>query len=90
MRIIPTGPASASDTDSIGGSNNNKKEITPNEDLLKKFNEVILARKEILEIFAVARANSEEGAMLKAVQHDSIEMRLLKNHFKYHQHVTNY
>ncbi|CAL8089881.1 unnamed protein product [Orchesella dallaii] len=66
------------------------KDAPSQEELMKKFQELLLARKEILEIFAIERGNSEESAMLKAVQHDSIEMRVLKNHFKCHQNISYY
>jgi len=67
-----------------------EKDAPSHEDLTKKFQELLLARKEILEIFAIERGYSEESGMLRTVQHDSIEMRVLKNHFKCHQNISCY
>ncbi|ODN00429.1 Protein msta, isoform B [Orchesella cincta] len=66
------------------------KDSPSHEELTKKFQELLLARKEILEIFAIERGNSAESGMLRAVQHDSIEMRVLKNHFKCHQNISSW
>lgn len=90
MRIVINPPTKVDSMSSKTRSvnKNSNKEVLSQEELMKKFYEVILARKEILEIFALTKDNSRERQMLKAVQQDSTEVRLLKNYFKCHQNVS--
>lgn len=85
MRAINSQADLVSSTKPVNSGN---KEVLSCDELKKKFFEIILARREVLEIFAVTKDNSVEKEMLKAVQRDSIEMKLLKNFFKTHQNIN--